>query len=124
MKLLIDMNLSPRWVEFLVLRGRQAQHWSTLGEAKASDETIMTLARSRGDVVVTSDLDFGTLLALSGDDGPSVIQLRASILAPEVLGPRLLECLARFESQIKVGALIVLDNRRSKVRLLPIGERR
>jgi predicted nuclease of predicted toxin-antitoxin system len=85
-----------------------------------SDATIMAHARTHAEIVLTSDLDFGTLLALSGDQGPSVIQLRAPILAPEVLGLRVLECLTRFQTQLETGALIVLDNRKSKIRLLPI----
>ena len=33
MKLLIDMNLSPRWIRTLVDAGIDAEHWSTLGKA-------------------------------------------------------------------------------------------
>ena len=29
MKLLVDMNLSPRWVPFLLDAGHEAVHWST-----------------------------------------------------------------------------------------------
>lgn len=114
------MNLSPRWVDYLTHRGWQARHWSAVGEASAEDATIMAVAQTHGEVVVTNELNFGTLLALSGDGGPSVIQLRATILAPEVVGPRVLECLERFGAQIAAGALVVMDDRRGKVRLLPI----
>lgn len=81
----------------------------------------MAHARTQSAIVITSDLDFGAMLALSGDAGPSVVQLRASILAPEVLGPRVRECLVRFDQQLEAGALVVLDDRNSKLRLLPIG---
>ena len=33
MKILIDMNLSPMWVQFLVSHGIEAVHWSTIGDA-------------------------------------------------------------------------------------------
>ncbi|MBV8795343.1 MAG: DUF5615 family PIN-like protein, partial [Hyphomicrobiales bacterium] len=37
MKLLVDMNLSPRWVKALIEAEIEASHWSTLGPANASD---------------------------------------------------------------------------------------
>lgn len=120
MKLLIDMNLSPRWAGFLQTNGHEAQHWSEIGSATAPDSELAEWARARGAVVLTSDLDFGTLLAISGDAGPSVVQLRASLLTPDNLGMRVLECLARFEAQLRAGALIMLDDRRNKLRVLPI----
>ena len=41
MKLLLDMNLAPRWVGFLQEHGFEAVHWSSVGDAKASDAAIM-----------------------------------------------------------------------------------
>jgi predicted nuclease of predicted toxin-antitoxin system len=63
MKILIDMNLSPMWVQFLVAHGIEAAHWSTIGEASAPDSLILDYAPSSGFVVFTHDLDFGMLLA-------------------------------------------------------------
>jgi predicted nuclease of predicted toxin-antitoxin system len=31
MKILVDMNLSPTWVQFLVAHGIEAVHWSAIG---------------------------------------------------------------------------------------------
>jgi hypothetical protein len=45
MKLLIDMNLAPRWVEFLTRMSFQAAHWSAVGDAKALDADIMAYGR-------------------------------------------------------------------------------
>lgn len=124
MKLLLDMNLAPRWAQYLTERNWPAEHWTTLGDPKADDATIMAFARQRDYVVITNDLDFGTLLALSNEAGPSVVLLRASILAPETLGARLAECLSRSQPQLEKGALVVLDDANSKIRLLPIGANR
>jgi predicted nuclease of predicted toxin-antitoxin system len=121
MKLLLDMNLSPRWASYLREHRFSVEHWSDVGRPDAEDQIIMAHARTQSAIVITSDLDFGAMLALSGDAGPSVVQLRASILAPEVLGPRVRECLVRFNQQLEAGALVVLDDRNSKLRLLPIG---
>ncbi len=43
MKIVIDMNLSPRWVNVLVQAGFEAEHWSTLGAANAPDTEIMPM---------------------------------------------------------------------------------
>ena len=34
MKLLVDMNLSPSWVERLARHGFEAVHWSTIGTTR------------------------------------------------------------------------------------------
>ena len=82
------MNLSPQWVPALQQHGWQAMHWSDVGDPKASDQEIMDWAAARQLVVFTHDLDFGTMLALSHDNGPSVLQVRNEDALPEaVAGP-------------------------------------
>ncbi len=76
MKLLIDMNLSPEWVDELESHGWHAVHWSTVGVPAATDRMIMDWAREHGYVVFTHDLDFGAVLAATRAIGPSVIQVR------------------------------------------------
>jgi predicted nuclease of predicted toxin-antitoxin system len=44
MKLLVDMNLSPRWVDVFAGAGIHAVHWSTVGAKDASDAEIMAHA--------------------------------------------------------------------------------
>jgi predicted nuclease of predicted toxin-antitoxin system len=40
-KIVIDVNLSPRWVDALVRHGHEAIHWSGIGESDAADATIL-----------------------------------------------------------------------------------
>jgi len=63
MKLLVDMNLSPRWVKMLGDTGIEAVHWSTVGAANAPEAEIMAYAGANGYVVLTHDLDFSAILA-------------------------------------------------------------
>ena len=63
MRLLVDMNLSPRWVGVLNEGGIEATHWSTLGAHNATDLEIMAYAAKHDYVVLTHDLDFGAILA-------------------------------------------------------------
>jgi predicted nuclease of predicted toxin-antitoxin system len=46
MKLLVDMNLSPKWVPVLAEAGIEATHWVTLGAGNAPDSEIMDYAPS------------------------------------------------------------------------------
>ena len=57
MKLLVDMNLSPRWIALLTTSGFEALHRSTVGQANARDTEIMAWAAANGYVVLTHDLD-------------------------------------------------------------------
>jgi len=45
MKFLLDMNLPPRWVQFLSDHGFKCVHWSNVGEYTAKDSVIMADAR-------------------------------------------------------------------------------
>jgi len=87
MKVLVDMNLSPAWVEALRAAGWDAAHWSTLGDPRAADAEIMQFAREQGWVVFTHDLDFGAILAHTQAGRPSVFQARARDVTPEHLSP-------------------------------------
>jgi predicted nuclease of predicted toxin-antitoxin system len=41
MKILVDMNLTPRWADALSRRGIETVHWSDLGAAYAPDTEII-----------------------------------------------------------------------------------
>lgn len=120
MKLLIDMNLSPRWRDVLVQAGLDAQHWSQVGPATASDTEIMAYAVANGSVLLTHDLDFGAILAASEGAGPSVVQLRADDTSPEANATVLVDALRRCEAELTEGALITVDSRRVRLTLLPL----
>ena len=120
LKLLVDMNLSPEWVQALRKHGWQAVHWSTVGDPRASDKDIMDWADARQYVVFTHDLDFGTMLALSHEAGPSVLQIRTEDTLPDYLEGPVIAALSQHEADLSTGALVVVDESRSRVRVLPI----
>ena len=44
MKIIIDMNLPPSWVEFLAEKGFEAVHWSKISEySKSPNLTLKSL---------------------------------------------------------------------------------
>ncbi len=120
MKILIDVNLSPGWVEELRAYGWEALHWTAVGDPRATDREIMQWALSHGYIVFTHDLDFGALLAATRAQGPSVIQVRAQDVMPSRLGNRVAQLLHEYESFLEKGALIIFDERRSRARILPL----
>lgn len=120
MKLLVDMNLSPTWVTSLEAGGFEAIHWSKVGQPDAPDSQLFAWARQHEYIIFTHDLDFGAMLALTGVGLPSVFQIRTQDVSPAVLAHRAVVLLRRFEVELKVGALIVADELRERVRLLPL----
>jgi predicted nuclease of predicted toxin-antitoxin system len=57
-KLLVDINLSPRWLERLAGHGFEAVHWSAIGAATAPDVGLLTWANEQHSIIITNDLDF------------------------------------------------------------------
>jgi predicted nuclease of predicted toxin-antitoxin system len=119
-RILIDMNLSPRWVPLLAAAGFDAVHWSTQGPQDASDTTLMTSAGAHGQVVLTHDLDFGAMLAAAPLAGPSVVQLRAGDVSPEAIGLAVIAALKQLSNELGAGALVTVDPQRTRIRLLPL----
>lgn len=120
MKLLIDMNLSPRWVGVLADAGVVATHWSTIGVSDARDSEIMAYAKANDYVVLTHDLDFGAILAATHGDKPSVVQIRAEDVSPDVIGAQIVAALQQLEGELEEGALVTVDPNRARLRVLPL----
>ncbi len=80
----------------------------------------MEWAAARQLVVFTHDLDFGTMLALSHESGPSVLQVRNEDALPEAMVGPVVAALEQHEADLISGALVVVDTHRSRVRILPI----
>lgn len=123
MKLLVDMNLSPRWVNLLADAGMVAAHWSTLGANNAPDAEIMAYAREHHWVVLTHDLDFSAILAATHGDKPSVVQIRAEDVSPGVIGAQVVIALRQMASELEQGALLTVDPSRTRLRVLPLPPR-
>ena len=120
MKLLVDMNLSPRWVQVLRANGVDAVHWTSVGNPTATDGEIMAYAVRHQLVALTHDLDFGDILAASNLAVPSVVQIRSGSTDPAAISALLLMALRQWEPELTLGALLSVDLNRSRVRLLPL----
>ncbi|MEL6718278.1 MAG: DUF5615 family PIN-like protein [Bacteroidota bacterium] len=118
--LLIDMNLTPSWVDFLAENGIESIHWSSVGESNAPDYEIMSYAKKHSYIVFTHDLDFGTILAATNADAPSVVQVRTKDTLPETIGKLVCNMLKLYEEDLTLGCLLTIDIHQARVRILPI----
>jgi predicted nuclease of predicted toxin-antitoxin system len=122
MKFLVDMNLSPRWIEVLNKAGFQAIHWSTAGKVTATDHEIAALAAKNDYIVVTHDLDFGAILAVTHGRKPSDVQIRADNITADAIGEKVIAAHLQMEKPLKAGALLTIDTNRNRMRLLPLDD--
>jgi predicted nuclease of predicted toxin-antitoxin system len=120
-KLLLDMNLSPRWLIVLREGGWDCLHWSGVGSADAPDAEIMSYAATNDMVVVTHDLDFGAILAVTHGKKPSVVLIRSYDINPDTLGKQTLAALNVARAELEAGALLIIEPDRQRLRLLPLG---
>lgn len=123
LRFVVDINLSPSWVDALEAAGLSAVHWSAVGDPRASDREIMTWASQNGHVVFTHDLDFGTILALTHAVGPSVVQVRGQDVLPDAIGEVVVLAIRHHEVELEQGAIVVVDAGTYRSRVLPIRPR-
>jgi len=114
------MNLSPRWVDVLSEHTIEAIHWSHVGRVDASDTEIMAYAAANNYTVITHDLDFSTILAITNSNKPSVIQIRTGDISPAVNAHLVIKALLAAATEIEKGALITIDLNKTRLRILPL----
>ena len=118
MKIVVDMNLSPNWCSVLNRAGHSSQHWSEIGAADSEDREIVDWARANGHIILTADLDFTGILATSGDLRPSVIVMRLGRHSPALHGSLLTGASEMFAEDLRKGAVLSIDNKSLRARLL------
>jgi predicted nuclease of predicted toxin-antitoxin system len=120
MKFLVDMPLSPAVAAWLAEGGHDALHASEAGLSDASDADVLSRAREEARVVVTADLDYPRLLAMTGSKGPGLILFRggdySELESLERLG-RVLETIPNSELSTSI---IVIERDRIRRRRLPV----
>ena len=120
MRFLANMGISPATVSFLCQAGHDAQHLHEQSLDGMDDTSILEKARQENRIVLTSDLDFGDLLAASGDDLPSVVIFRLHDMRPENVNHHLSQLLIRHAAELERGAVVSVTEHRFRIRRLPI----
>jgi predicted nuclease of predicted toxin-antitoxin system len=121
MRFLADAGISPKTVDFLIGLGHDAVHVRSIGLERSADRALVARAQADGQVIVSFDLDFGDILALGVLDKPSAIILRLGDERADSVNRHLSVVLAERQDDLESGALILVEDRRYRVRKLPIG---
>ncbi|MEM8560559.1 MAG: DUF5615 family PIN-like protein [Bacteroidota bacterium] len=112
--------MSPATVAFIRSAGHDALHLREQGLQRLPDVAIMDKARAESRIVLTHDLDFGDLLAASGDALPSVVIFRLGDMRPANVNRHLAALLADHPDALNAGAVVSVSERRARIRRLPI----
>jgi predicted nuclease of predicted toxin-antitoxin system len=115
------MGLAQRTARFLRDQGYDAIHLRDQGLQRLADEEIVAKARIEGRTILTHDLDFGRIMALSQRRLPSVVTFRLGNMQPDRVNHYLGYVLHRFAGQLDEGVLISVSERAIRMRRLPVG---
>ena len=117
---LADMNISPMTVKRLKEQGWNIIRIQEVMDSKSKDRDILRYAREHNKVLITQDLDFSFLLAVSGHRKPSVINLRLENAKPEYVATRLADVVSAMEIELEEGVVMTVDETSVRYRNLPI----
>ncbi|MBN1119549.1 MAG: DUF5615 family PIN-like protein [Anaerolineae bacterium] len=120
MKFLADMGISNLTVGWLRDQGYDALHAREAAMQRTPDEDLLEKARSEGRVLLTLDLDFGYLMAVSGARLPSVVIFRLGNKTAEYVTARLKDVLACCTDRLQEGAIISVEEVAIRIRQLPV----
>jgi predicted nuclease of predicted toxin-antitoxin system len=81
---------------------------------------VLQWAADHDHVLLTSDLDFGSILAATKERRPSVVQLRSDALTLDATGELVLAALRRSQQELSHGALVSIEPARARLRILPL----
>jgi predicted nuclease of predicted toxin-antitoxin system len=110
MRFLSDMGVSIRVV-----------HLREQGLQRLPNGEIFEKASAEGRVVLTFDLDFGEIVALSRGTRTSVVVFRLRNARSDHVIARLQHVLDESSDALAKGAIVIVEDGRHRVRLLPVG---
>ena len=120
MKILLDMNIPLKYADLLSKKDIECIRWSDVGAPTATDLKIIEYARNNDFVILTFDLDFSAILSMTHDLKPSIAQIRASVIHAEEATNLIFTSLLQKADDLKKGAILSIDLKKSRIRLLPL----
>lgn len=126
MKFFIDQPVSPMlaaWLRSAEGGSHDAVHARERGLSRASDTELFALAVAESRILVTADLDFARIIALSGQDGPGLVLFRAGNSTDTQMLSLLRRVLAETTPQSLPHSVVVIDEYTMRISTLPIRPR-
>lgn len=120
MRIIADVHIRPITVQHLNTLEHEVIRSNEILPDEAPDREIIERALATGRAILTQDLDFSEIIALSGTTLPSLITLR---LADASVGNvnRILEIvLPDLEEHVTAGVAATVTDRGVRIRQLPI----
>jgi predicted nuclease of predicted toxin-antitoxin system len=124
MRFLADMGISQVVVAWLQAQGHEATHLRDEGLHRLENGEIVTKAFRESRVILTWDLDFTEILALSGRHQVSAVIFRLVNTRSAHVIERFARVLQESAQDLEDGAIISVEEARHRVRLLPLGRER
>jgi predicted nuclease of predicted toxin-antitoxin system len=120
MRFLADMGVAMQVVEWLKEQRHNVAHLRGENLQRMPDSDIFRKAATEARILLTFDLDFGEIVALSGQKNVSVVLFRLrNTRTPHVI-ERLKVALQETKHMLESGAIIVVEENRLRVRRLPL----
>ncbi|MFV1980329.1 MAG: DUF5615 family PIN-like protein [Rhodothermia bacterium] len=119
-RFLLDMGIAQSTGSFLKSRDLDVVHLNEQGLEGLTDDRIVAKAQEEKRTIVTHDLDFGRIVALSGSSVPSIVTLRLSDMTPARVNAALEIVLREASQALARGALVTATDNGIRIRALPV----
>jgi predicted nuclease of predicted toxin-antitoxin system len=120
MRFLADMGIGTRIVQWLRDKGHDVTHLSEEGLQRLPNGEIFNKGIAENRVVLTFDLDFGEIAALSRRTKASIVVFRLHNTRSDHVIDRLSAVLEESTNVLEKGAVVVVEESRHRIRDLPI----
>lgn len=123
MRFLVDNALSRKLAEGLRQAGHDAVHLREIGRQAAPDTEVLARAIDEDRIIISTDMDFGDLIAARDLARPSVILFRRVERKTNARLALLLKNLVAISGDLTRGSIVILESSRIRIRRLPIGRK-
>ncbi len=124
LRFLADMGIPQRTVAWLRSQTYDAVHLREEALQRLPDDDIVFKAIAERRIILTHDLDFSRIVALSSESLPSVITFRLDDMRAAQVNRYLQQVLHQFAAELEQGSLISVHERGIRIRQLPLGRSR
>ncbi len=117
---MLYMGISNKVSDWLKNLEHDAVHLNDLGLHMLPDVEIIKKASEESRIILTADMDFGQLLALTQLSSISVIQFRVTDFTPLNIISKLELLFDKFSGYLETGYILTVEDNRIRSRKLPI----